>query len=344
MGGKPLLEVLGNREPSRRPVWVMRQAGRYLPEYREVRAKAGSFLDLCYAPVLAAEVTLQPLRRFDLDAAILFSDILVVPHAMGLDLRFEEGEGPILSTVSGLDDVRRLRDVSQAFQVKRVCETVALVKSGLPGGVGFIGFCGAPWTVASYMIEGRGSERTKALAVAAENPDWFAALLDRLVDASITYLLAQIDAGVEVVQIFDSWAGDVPEALRGRVVEEPIAAIVNGVRKMKPGFPVTVFGRGIGDGHRKLALATGANAMGVEQGPQLSDVLQSLPDGVAVQGNLDPGALLLPPDDLARQVVGVLRDVPKARHVFNLGHGITPGVDPSQVSVMLNAIRAFDGV
>jgi uroporphyrinogen decarboxylase len=147
-----------------------------------------------------------------------------------------------------------------------------------------------------------------------------------------------------VVQIFDSWAGDVPEALRGRVVEEPIAAIVNGVRKMKPGFPVTVFGRGIGDGHRKLALATGANAMGVEQGPQLSDVLQSLPDGVAVQGNLDPGALLLPPDDLARQVVGVLRDVPKARHVFNLGHGITPGVDPSQVSVMLNAIRAFDGV
>ncbi len=343
MGAKALLDVLKGSEPARRPVWVMRQAGRYLPEYRSVRAKAGSFLDLCYNPELAAEVTLQPLRRFDFDAAILFSDILVVPHAMGLDLRFEEGEGPIVQTVGSLEDVRRLVDVGQSDQLKKVCETVGLVRRGLAGHVSLIGFCGAPWTVSSYMIEGRGSERLRALSVAAENPEWFRVLLDRLIEASVTYLLGQIESGVEAVQIFDSWAGDVPGEIRRRVVEEPIAAIIRGVRAVYPGFPVIVFGRGIGRGHQSLAIATGGNAVGVEQGLPLSDVLNSLPNGVAVQGNLTPSVLLEDPDVIRGSVVELLRDIPKGRHIFNLGHGITPDVDPGHVQVMLDAVRAQDG-
>jgi uroporphyrinogen decarboxylase len=321
----------------------MRQAGRYLPDYRAVRAKAGSFLDLCYAPELAAEVTLQPLRRFDFDAAILFSDILVVPHAMGLALRFEEGEGPILATVSSMGDVERLADVLETHQVKQVCETVRHVKGQLASHVGFIGFCGAPWTVASYMIEGRGGDRKRALAVAMKNSDWFAALIDRLVDASVKYLLAQIEAGVEVVQIFDSWAGDVPLAVRRRVVEEPIAAIVRGVRSVKPGFPVIVFGRGFGGGHKALAEYTGANAVGVEQGTSLVDLVKELPKGVAVQGNLAPESLLLSDSELKARVDGVLTGVPRGRHIFNLGHGITPDVDPAKLQVMLDAVRAHDG-
>jgi uroporphyrinogen decarboxylase len=343
MTRKALLDVLNGVEPVRRPVWVMRQAGRYLPEYRAVRTKAGSFLDLCYNPELAAEVTLQPLRRFDFDAAILFSDILVVPHAMGLALRFEEGEGPILDTVTSSADVSRLLDVSGTDQVLKVCETVRRVKADLAPHIGFIGFCGAPWTVASYMIEGRGSDRKRALAVAIENPDWFSKLIDRLVDASVKYLLAQIEAGVETVQIFDSWAGDVPLAARRRVVEEPIAAIVLGVRAVKPGFPVIVFGRGVGGGHVALAEYTGANAVGVEQGTSLSALVRELPDGVAVQGNLAPESLLLSDGELTSMVGDVLNGVPMRRHIFNLGHGITPQVDPVKLQVMLDAIRAHDG-
>ncbi len=342
MTRKALLDVLHGIEPTRRPVWVMRQAGRYLPEYRAVRAKAGSFLDLCYNPELAAEVTLQPLRRYDFDAAILFSDILVVPHAMGLALRFEEGEGPLLDTVASLGDVERLADVVDTHQVNMVCETVRHVKDDLAPHVGFIGFCGAPWTVASYMIEGRGSERKHALAVAVENPSWYGALIARLVDASVKYLLAQIDAGVEVVQIFDSWAGDVPLAARRRVVEDPIAAIVCGVREVKPGFPVIVFGRGIGGGHLALAEYTGANAVGVEQGTSLADLVKVLPVGVAVQGNLAPGTLLASDEVLKVAVTEVLAGVPKGRHIFNLGHGITPQVDPAKLAVMLAALRACD--
>ena len=266
-----------------------------------------------------------------------------MPHAMGLSLRFEEGEGPILDTVASVSDVARLADVAGTDQVVKVCETVRLVKQRLAVNVGFIGFCGAPWTVASYMIEGCGSERKKALAMAVENPDWFSALMDRLVDASVKYLLAQIHAGVEVVQIFDSWAGDVPLAARRRVVEEPIAAIVRGVRAERPGFPVIVFGRGIGGGHSGLALYTGANAVGVEQGTPLSALVKKLPRGVAVQGNLAPESLLLSDPELKSLVDGVLAGVPQGRHIFNLGHGITPQVDPLKLQVMLDAVRAHDG-
>ncbi len=337
-----LMDVLEGREPGRRPVWLMRQAGRYLPEYRDVRAKAGSFLKLCYNPVMAAEVTLQPLRRFDLDAAILFSDILVVPHAMGLHLDFLEGEGPRLETVGDMTSVRALADGVGSEQFARVWETVSLVRAGLEQKIGFIGFCGAPWTVASYMIEGAGSKRARAVAIAVENPPWFSLLLSRLVETSVTYLLGQIRAGVQVVQIFDSWAGDIPIEARARVVSNPITAIIEGVRRVYPEFPVIVFARGVGRGHAEIAVATGASCVGVEQDVVLREVISSLPEHCTVQGNLAPEVLLLDDQSIRLETLKILAGVPKRRHIFNLGHGIVPQVRPEAVKVLIKTIREHD--
>ncbi len=341
---KPLLDVLSNRSPQRRPVWLMRQAGRYLSEYRAVRQKAGSFLDLCYSPQLAAEVTLQPLRRFDFDAAILFSDILVVPHAMGCALKFVDNEGPQLETVSGSLGVGRLQTSAPFEQFDRVAETVSHVRSSLSPGVALIGFCGAPWTVASYMIEGRSSQRQTALAVAAQSPPWFESLIEKLVDVSVQYLIQQIAAGAEVVQIFDSWAGDLPVSLRERWVDRPIRAIVDGVRMMYPDLPVIVFARGVGSGHGRIALSTNANAVGVEQGISLADVMGSLRSNVAVQGNLNPHILAAGGEELEREVSDILDAVPRDRHIFNLGHGILPTTDVSHVEAIVSLIRRKDAL
>ncbi len=340
---KALLDVLTGKAPERRPVWLMRQAGRYLPEYRAVRQEAGSFLDLCYRPDLAAEVTLQPLRRYDFDAAIVFADILVVPHALGLDLKFVENEGPVLSTVRDMAGVDALGTERGPWQYERVYETLRGVKAGLPGHVGLIGFCGAPWTVASYMIEGRGSNRALALAAAQANEMWFRSLMQRLVESSVEYLLGQVAAGAEALQIFDSWAGDLPGELRQRCVHEPIAAIVRGVREVRPEIPFIVFGRGIGMGHAELARATGANAVSVEQDVALSDVLASLPEGVAVQGNLAPEIVMGGGVSLAQGAREICRSVPMDRHVFNLGHGILQHTPPENVTELLKVIREHDG-
>jgi uroporphyrinogen decarboxylase len=339
---KALSQVLKKEVPHRRPIWVMRQAGRYLPEYRETREKAGSFLKLCYDPELACEVTLQPLRRFDFDAAILFSDILVVPQAMGLTLDFKEGEGPILQTVSCEADVRALRVDGSFFEFERVWETVGLVKTSLAKDKTLIGFCGAPWTVVSYMIEGGSSDRKKALAVALEQPFWYGQLIDKVVQASILYLLGQIKAGAETVQIFDSWAGDLPRESLQRLVIEPIRRIVDGVRAAYPDFPIIVFARGVGDHHAMVADGTGANAIGVEEDCALTDVLATLKPGVVVQGNLAPALLLGDVASLRSGVRCVLDGVPMAKHIFNLGHGITPQVDPAMVSELVRAVRDFD--
>lgn len=338
----PLLDVLQNRNPERRPIWLMRQAGRYLPEYREVRAKAGSFLKLCYDPELACEVTLQPLRRYDLDAAILFSDILVVPHAMGLTLDFLEGEGPRLQTVGSLAEVKALTNGSGSREFEAVYGTVSRVRSALDKKIGFIGFCGAPWTVASYMIEGGSSKRAGAVKVAVENPEWFSLMMDKLVEASIGYLLGQIKAGVQTVQIFDSWAGDIPIEARERVVIEPIAAIVRGVRAVYPNFPVIVFARGVGGGHAAVAAGTSASAVGVEQDVSLVEVLKGLPSTMAVQGNLAPEILLESNNVIDAATQKVLEGVPMSQHIFNLGHGIVPQVKPEAVTTLVKAVRAFD--
>jgi uroporphyrinogen decarboxylase len=337
---KAILEVLGGREPDRRPMWIMRQAGRYLPEYRELRAKAGSFLKLCYDPALACEVTLQPLRRFDFDAAILFSDILVVPHAMGLELDFKEGEGPVLETVKNLAEVEALRDGCNSDQFSKVYETVQRVKGALTARQTLIGFCGAPWTVASYMIEGGSSKRRQALGVALENPSWFSRLMDRLVETSTVYLLGQIKAGAETVQIFDSWAGDVPEAALERLVVCPIAKMIAGVRAVHPGFPVIVFARGVGRAHAKIAAGTGASCVGLEEDVIIGDVLQTLPGHVAVQGNLANEMLLGDEAAMLAQTRRILDSVPARRHIFNLGHGIQQQTSIAMVERLVSEVRA----
>jgi uroporphyrinogen decarboxylase len=322
-------------------MWIMRQAGRYLPEYRDVRNRAGSFLKLCYEPKLACEVTLQPLRRFDFDAAILFSDILVVPHAMGLGLDFKEGEGPQLETIENLADVQALGHGTEGDHFARVWETVGLVKAGLAADKALIGFCGGPWTVASYMIEGGSSKREKALHVALENPYWFELLMKRLVETSTAYLLGQIKAGAETVQIFDSWAGDVPREHLGRLVIEPISAIVEGVRVQYPDFPIIVYARGVGQSHPSVAQGTGASAVGLEENVDAGAVLKMLPEKTAVQGNLSNELLLGDEATMLDAARHALENLPTQRHIFNLGHGILPQTPIARVEQLVSAVRRF---
>lgn len=333
-----LLDVLTRQPAERRPIWFMRQAGRYLPEYRAVREKAGSFLDLCYNPELAAEVTLQPLRRYDLDAAILFADILVVPHAMGLPLTFAEGEGPLLGTVRSAEDLGKLRPVAGTAEVAQVCRTVELTRSQLSRQHALIGFCGAPWTVASYMVGGGSSDRVMAKMAAYQRQPWFCALIDRLVKESIDYLSAQADAGAQAVQIFDSWAGDLVASELEEFVLKPLAAIVDGLKARHPSLPIIVFARGVGMAQRKAAAIPGASAIGVETEFDLSE----LPKDLVVQGNLDPVALLAGVDVAAREVQRICSSVDRQRHIFNLGHGIRLGTDPQAVGAVVEAVRRCD--
>jgi len=321
----------------------MRQAGRYLPEYRKLRMQAGSFLDLCYSPKLASQVTLQPIARYDLDAAILFADILVVPHAMGVGLRFAEGEGPILDVIADAEAVKRLKSVKDTREVGAVCETVSRTRHGLPDHVALIGFCGAPWTVASYMIEGGSSEeRLKARLAAHQRPSWYVALMDRLIEASCDYLSAQVRAGAEALQIFDSWAGDLTGDVFEDSVVTPLRTIMEELRLRHPSVPVIVFARGAGSKHGHVAAVTGAQAIGIEQGMEPGSVLKTVPGHSAIQGNLDPVALLAGGERLSGRVENIINQVPMERHVFNLGHGIKPATDPAHVAQVIAAVRMMD--
>lgn len=343
--GKPLMDVLEGRIPRRRPIWLMRQAGRYLPEYRKVRAEAGSFLDLCYSPEKAAEVTLQPLRRYDLDAAILFADILLLPQALGCELSFRENEGPHLSTIRDLKAVAGLDKAGFLKRLTPVFETVERVKTALPSEVSLIGFCGAPWTVASYMIEGGGSdERLLSRAAAYRSEAWFTSLMDLLVETSIAYLASQVRAGAEAVQIFDSWAGDLAASQWDSVVIAPMRRIVEGLRQEVGPVPVIGFARGLGAGHIRIARETGVNAVGCEQGIAASFMTEKLVPHCAVQGNLDPLALVLGGDVLDREVRALTSSIPPHSHIFNLGHGIRQETDPENVSRLVAAVRASDRI
>ena len=337
-----MLEVLAGKQPGRRPIWFMRQAGRYLPEYREVRERAGSFLGLCYNPELASEVTLQPLRRYDLDAAILFADILVVPQAMGVGLSFVEGEGPKLELVSDLVAVGRLKSVTDSPEVRAVCGTVELVRSRLMENVALIGFCGGPWTVASYMVEGGGSNRERAKLAAFGREAWFVRLIERLVTESVEYLSAQIVAGVEIVQIFDSWAGDLPAGVREEFVHGPLEQLAGSLRSRHPNVPVIVFARGIGVDHPGLQHRTGAACMGIEAELPMSWAVDALDVNCAIQGNLDPVALLGSVEVAERETRAIVSKVPMARHVFNLGHGIRQGTRPEVLSAVIDCARRWD--
>ncbi len=320
----------------------MRQAGRYLPEYRKVRGEAGSFLDLCYSPELASEVTLQPLRRYDLDAAIIFADILVVPHAMGNGLAFVDGEGPVLETVRSGADLERLVAGTGSKQFAAVGQSIARVRSELDKSVSLIGFCGAPWTVASYMIEGKGSDRKLALQCAQDRPKWFSDLIELLVENSIAYLCMQVEAGADALQIFDSWGGELPGELFDDLSVRPIQRIVVGVKARFPSVPVIVFAKGAGERHASIFSGTGCQAVGIEAEFSLEAAVRALPGHAILQGNLDPEALLGEKDALQAAVLQILRGIPRKRHIFNLGHGIKQFTDPEMLSVVVETIREFD--
>ena len=338
---KPLLRALGGEAVSPPPVWLMRQAGRYLPEYREVRKAAGGFLALCQAPDLAAEATLQPVRRFGLDAAIVFSDILVVPHALGQGVRFEEGRGPVLDAIRARERLKSLDRADLGERLSFVYAALERVSLALPDAVSLIGFAGAPWTVATYMVEGESSRDFAAVkGWAFSDERGFGELVDVLVDATAEHLAAQAEAGADALQIFDTWAGVLPHAQFVRWCVEPVGEIVSRVRRRCPGVPVIGFPRGAGMGYETYARATGVDAVGIDGSVPLHWAASDLQDVCAVQGNLDPVLLSVGGDAMAahtREIVSVLG---KGPFVFNLGHGVLKTTPPENVSALVAAVRA----
>ncbi|HEX2727001.1 MAG TPA: uroporphyrinogen decarboxylase [Beijerinckiaceae bacterium] len=338
---KPILRVLDGEAVWPPPIWMMRQAGRYLPEYREVRARAGSFLDLCYTPQLAAEVTLQPIRRFGFDAAIMFSDILVIPHALGQDVRFVENEGPRLEPVAEARDLGRLAEALPLDRLAPVFETLERVKRALPGDTTLLGFCGAPWTVASYMIAGKGTpDQAPARLTAYRDADFMRSLIDRLVAASTAYLIAQIDAGAEAVQIFESFGAALPPALLGPLSLEPIGRIVRGLKAARPQAKAIVFVRGGGASLARIAGAVPADALALDWSVDVANAVRSLPPELATQGNLDPLALVGGGQPLKDGVAAILAAARGRPHIFNLGHGILPETPVGHVEQMIAQVRA----
>jgi uroporphyrinogen decarboxylase len=328
---------------------MMRQAGRYLPEYRAVRQKAGSFLDLCYNPDLAVEVTLQPIRRYGFDAAILFADILLVPHAMGQELRFVEGEGPRLEPITDAVGLNQLKPIDEIDAVLApVYETVARLTQSLPREVTLIGFAGAPWTVVTYMVAGRGTpDQGPARHWMYRDPEGFAQLIDRITEATIHYLKRQIEAGAEVVKLFDSWAGSLAPEMFARFSIEPTRKIVAALHERHPGVPVIGFPRGAGAMYPDFAKATGVAAVALDSSVPLGWARDAMSpqaasldwQGVALQGNLDPMLMVTGGDALtetAKRMVALMQGAP---YVFNLGHGITPDADPANVERLLRAVR-----
>jgi uroporphyrinogen decarboxylase len=338
---KTLLRALSGETLPTPPVWLMRQAGRYLPEYRATRAQAGDFLSLCYTPDLAAEVTLQPIRRYGFDAAILFADILLIPDALGADLWFVTGEGPRLSTITGPDGLKPLKGKDDIHDhLAPVYETVKILSRELPKETTLIGFAGAPWTVATYMIAGRGTpDQAPAHKLRQEDPATFDALINLLTDATIEYLSKQVEAGAEVVKIFDSWAGSLKGEAFDRYALEPAKKITQEMKQRFPGLPVIAFPREAGDKYIGFAKAVGADCLALDTSVDATWAAQHLQKDGCVQGNLDPKLMITGGDALrqeARRIVDALKNGP---HIFNLGHGITPEADPENVHVLLEEIR-----
>ncbi len=322
------------------PVWLMRQAGRYLPEYREVRARAGDFISLCTAPALAAEVTLQPLRRYEMDAAILFSDILMLPWALGQGLRFAEGEGPRLPPIRDAAGVDALDPSRLASAIAPILETVRLVRAGV-GDATLIGFAGSPFTVACYMVEGQGTkEFAHVRRMAYGQPRLFGQLMDIVTAATIEYLAAQIVAGAEVVMLFDSWAGVLSPHLFHTHVTLPTKRIVDALRTRFPDTKIIGFPRGAGTLLAGYAAETGVSAVAIDTGVDPAFAISAVPGNVALQGNLDPMALVAGGDALARETNGILDAMRGRPYVFNLGHGIVPETPPEHVAALMRHIRS----
>ena len=336
-----LLRALDGQAGVPPPMWLMRQAGRYLPEYREVRAKVPSFLDLCLTPELAAEVTLQPLRRFPFDAAIVFSDILIVPYALGQKVQFVEGEGPKLEPVHDAAAIAKLDETGARERLAPVYETVARVVAGLPKDIPLIGFCGAPWTVATYMVEGSGSkDQAGARALAYREPETFQRLIDILVETSARYLLDQVKAGCRVLQIFDSWAGSLPEDGFARWCIAPTKAIVDRVKAQSPNVPIIGFPRGAGPLAERYAQEAGVDAIGCDTSLPVAWIRERLQSRLPVQGNLDPVLLAVGGPAFETRVKTILETLGQGPFIFNLGHGILPETPIENVERLVSLVKA----
>jgi len=334
----PIMTVLNGGTTEKPPIWFMRQAGRYLPEYRALRAEKGGFLDLVYDVEAAVEVTLQPLRRFGFDAAILFSDILVVPYAMGQDLWFEEGEGPRLAPK--LLDTMLEGLTAAPERLEPVFRTVAGVKAALTPDKALLGFAGSPWTVATYMIAGQGSrEQAEARRLSYREPARVAALLDAVADVTIGYLRGQIDAGADAIQLFDSWSGSLSPQQFEQMVIAPNAKIVAALKQSHPGTPIIGFPKGAGGKLPAYARETGVDAVGVDETVDPEWAHASLPAGMPVQGNLDPLSLVTGGAQLHDAVARILKAFAGRPHIFNLGHGIVPDTPLAHVEAVLAQVR-----
>lgn len=322
------------------PIWLMRQAGRYLPEYREVRAKAGGFLDLCYTPELAAQVTLQPIERYGFDAAILFSDILVVSHALGQKVWFEEGKGPQLEPITREGELSRLSMDGVDKTVAPIYETVSRVAQALDEETALIGFCGGPWTVATYMVAGQSTpDQAPARLWAYRDPEGFAKLMDMIVEASATYLSGQIKAGAQAVQIFESWAGTLPDSEFRRWVIAPTQKLVSALRAEHPETPIIGFPRASGPMYLDFLTQTGVDALGCDTALSLDWIKTNLQRRTVVQGNLDPLLLVAGGDELERRARDIRDTLSGGPHIFNLGHGIVPQTPPEHVATLVKTIR-----
>lgn len=335
---KKLLNVLRGDQEAIPPMWLMRQAGRYLPEYRELRAQKGGFLELAYDSEAATEITIQPIRRFGFDAAILFSDILVIPHAMGQDLWFETGEGPRLAprlAQSALEDF-----IPAPERLQPVLDTVRKVSAALPSETTFLGFAGSPWTVATYMVHGQGSkDQSEARRMAHVEPERFSALVEAIITATVDYLAGQIEAGVDAVQLFDSWAGSLSPAQFEKWVIVPNAEIVRRLKARHPDAPIIGFPKGAGGKLAAYAEGTGVDALGLDETVDPHWANRELPRDLPVQGNLDPLALIAGGSDLTSAVDNILSAFTDRPHVFNLGHGILPDTPIEHVQRLLTLVR-----
>jgi uroporphyrinogen decarboxylase len=341
---KPFLDVLAGQRQAVPPIWMMRQAGRYLPEYRELRSKAGGFLDLCFTPELAAEVTLQPIRRFGFDAAIIFSDILVIPYALGRGVRFEVGEGPRLDPLDSPDKIATLAQEADFTKLEPVYEALRRVRADLPQSTALIGFCGAPWTVATYMVAGQGTpDQAPARLMAYRHSDAFVRLIDILVENSILYLLGQLQAGADVLQIFDTWAGILSPREFAHWSIEPTRRIVDGVRRQRPDARIIGFPRGAGGLLPDYVDAISVDAVSMDWTAAPALIRERVQSKVAVQGNLDPLALIAGGAALDQAIDDVLANYASGRLIFNLGHGIQPETPIAHVEQMIARVRAYKG-
>lgn len=335
---KPLLDLIRQSEiPATPPIWLMRQAGRYLPEYRRVREEAGGFLDLCYTPELAEEVTLQPIRRYGFDAAIVFADILLVPHAVGQKLWFETGEGPRLEPISS---VSGLSLKGARAHLAPVSETLSRLTKSLPASTTLIGFAGAPWTVATYMVAGRGTPtQAPARDLARSQPDKFQEIIDMLVDVTVDYLADQIDAGADMVQLFESWAASLQGAEFERWCVKPVQAIIAGLRDKGLTTPVIGFPRGAKSPLEAYARQTRCDVLALDTHADRRAVSAACGPDVVLQGNLDPQTLVAGGAELDAAVDAILEDFANQRFIFNLGHGIVPETPPEHVAQLVARVR-----